>query len=645
MRTGDYFRKFGIRDEETRIALFKKFNVDFSNVQQFNIRENKRIELAKQFPENICFNIKEFNIISEKDRLEIAKSAALQSDQFASKITDFEITSEAGRIELASIVLEHFPEKLCYHFANFEISNERIRFEFAKKLIQRLRMDYCFDEYIPKFKISNEVQRFELAMLAAERGIFGSRPNKYKITNRDLLLSLARVAVQKNACNVADHIYCYKIEDEKNRIEIAELIAQKRGSNISACIHAFCIQDQAALKRIAVYAAEQNPENTAVHIKKYGLIHEQDRIDIAFATVPFFCRKFQDFEISDEAIQKKLTFLSVEHSVSEVIKNITFDKEETRFALAKKCAMYNGKETIEQFYKFKITNKKDILEITWLSLRHSVDIQTGYYFMPKIASLLTELNIKHDITAQLQELKNTYEKYFPAGDLYSAIGDDKQQARWLTFALGSCEIQKLSREELDWIAPHMKKILPLSDLQTKFKLVDILARIAKIPEQRTIFDRVVTKNIFASILITPLISMDVDWVLIEKLNRVQYKELLHIIYECEYSPEEVTRILQHAFSGDVRKNLTIIENIIQLGGTSELRQPIKDLEAILLKLFQKKIPIKPIENFYEELTKAFKNFKEPELLYTYAGKMNELNDPSALAALSTFVENLLEGTF
>ncbi len=633
-----YIRRFQIKDEAKRIALFRSKPKEFYHVfDAFEIQDEAlRFELACENVNFISEYVEKFKIEQMDRRVILAKLAAKSSLNFSVYVQNFNIESEEIRKELALSAAVHFPTFMCKYFKNYKITKESDRLWLAKKALENFkRAEGDFGEYIQHFEITSERDRREMAFLAAEQGLIGSGIRYYGILDQHTLFSLAQVAARTNPEFLGKYFHYYGIKDEKRRIAIAEILASNC-KKFSEEVYKFFIRDQEVLKRLALQAAHKDLR----FIKRFGLKSEKDRFDLALANVPAVCEYIEEFEITDQKALFQIAALTAELSPEMLFMHIAkfnFEIDKKR-EIGRLCARYDGRTTIENIYKLEV-NQDHRMEIIWEVLRVSriEDIYDTYSYSNIYLELYIQLHRSPDISQHLSELKKLWIKTFNTEELFDIIKGDKEIAQWLVFVLGCCYLRLGFSGNHALLLPHLKKIADFPDLQMKYKLADLLLRIAADPEQRNTFHSV-----------DDLVIMKIKFK--DPKHQVGYaRGMYRILYDSDFINEELDPILDHIFAQEnsisILNKTLLIETILDLGGKRLLVAALNQLETLLVQIFQSKVPISNLDNFFERFQSTFGKFRHPKLLYIYAGKSSSLKDQEQMKALATFVDWVMSDTF
>ncbi len=486
------------------------------------------------------------------------------------------------------------------------------------------------------FEISSEKDLREIAFLASEQGLIGRCIGHYGISDQDTLFSLSQAGARTNPKRVAQYFHHFGIKDVKRRIAIAEILASNC-NEFSEHVYKFFIQDQAQLKRLALVAAK----NDLRFIKRYGLKCEKDRIEVALANVPAVCKYIEEFEITDPKALFEIAKLSAELSVETVftdIERFNFDIDSIR-AIGRLCARYDGRYTLGTIYKLKLQNSNHRMEIMWEALKGSSieDIYDIYSYSNVYLELYKKLHSSTDISQHLPELKKLWIETFDTEELFDIIKGDKETAKWLVFVLGCCHLRLDFYENNALLLPHLHRIAAFPDQQMKYKLADLLLTIAADPEQRAIYSS-----------LDDLIILKVKFK--DNKSQVAYtRGMYRIVYDSDFTKEELDSILDHIFAEEnhvsILKKTLLVESILELGGKRMLLGSLNQLDVLLAQAFQKRIPITNLDNFFERFHNTFGKFRDPKLLYIYAGKSASLRDEEQMHALAKFVDWVMSGTF
>ncbi len=660
------FERFGIEDEDKRIELFKisaeKNQKTVYEIEKFNIKdEKKRFILAKWLMQHnhhcdLAKNIQKFQISREEDRLEVAKlEAAKKYGYFSDHVDNYQITLEEDRKELARIALQFSPYIFMQNFKKFQISKEADRIEFAELCMKHLWPGYGsdFGSNIGQFEITDEQARIKLGLEAASKGLLGQDNliMSYEISNEDVIFEMAKLSAVSSSETVAKTVYKYRIRNEKRRIELAKIIACQQNGNISLHIVKFCIRDQEELKNIAIIDTALNAENTSRYIKNYGLINENDRIEVALAAGAQCAPHFNLFEITDMQVHFRIASATASSENTELfihyLRNFKLN-DELWLEIGKLVARHQGN------YLYYLLNWTYFSEITAMSLVWTVirntDFKTTYdnkknycTRLPPCWNLYSPFFYEGANLDHLEELEKVCPESLFAYIEEASCPDDKRiMIKWVIYILGAKLIHNLSEEEFQEVLrnPFIKEIANLSDERLRYKLVDLLVQTKS----------AVPPESFTSLVVNGCYKIDPHKIYNEpKYAPTFLGGLYQIIHDANLTMDQRNNLLDNIFVSnkphEVLKMIRIVQSIFILGGESELTKEKYDLNAILLDLFKKKIPIGDIEQFGDKFQATFGSFCDPNLLFIYGAKVKSISNIPLMQAFVLFVETVLNGTF
>jgi len=101
------------------------------------------------------------------------------------------------------------------------------------------------------------------------------------ITDQNVLVEIAKIAVRQNPSKVSEYIKNFGIQSEEKRIEIAKIAAEIDPGEFLEFIQNYGIRDQDVLVEIAKIVFEKNPRKVSEYIKNFGIQSEEKRIEIA----------------------------------------------------------------------------------------------------------------------------------------------------------------------------------------------------------------------------------------------------------------------------------------------------------------------------------------------------------------------------
>ncbi len=656
------FQKFGIVDEDKRLELFQiaaETAKDIAgSIVKFNITdEKKRILLAKwltKFPRHsIAQYIDKFYIDREEDRLEIAKlDAARERGDFSAHVDNYKISCEEERKVLARIALEHSPTGFCRDFKKFEISNESDRLYFAELVLERLKPGDDFGIDIRRFEITDEQARIKLALKASSKGLASdyNPVDKYDISNEDTLFEMAKLTSVSRPKAVASTIHKYQIQDVMRRIELAKIIACQRDSKISEHIYKFCIHDQNILKEIALLEAPLDGSCTAKNIRKYGLIKESDRIEVALAIGAPCAPYFELFEITDKKVHKRIAAAAAasfdEYCLLNNLNKFTLDGD-SWLEVGKIFARQHGRFLNIFFNTISFENPTTNMKLLWIAIKNTSDFFRSFTHPKNLPSchtlLYRRIFVETDIGPYLIELKKECPTHLFAFIEQAPDPEVKKiRAQWVVFILGAKVIHNLSEEEFQEVLrnPILQEIVKLPDVLLHFKLGDRLVQTKS----------AVPPVSLASLIVNASYDIPKHKIFTEPKNTLTLLNgLYHIFHKTNMTQNERKVLMDHIFISnkplEVLKRIRIVQSIFQLEGESKLQKPVYEIDAILFDLFKQKIPVGVIDQFADKFQATFGNFCDPNLLFIYGAKVRNANDEVLMKAFIKFVETILNGTF
>lgn len=161
-------RSFGNRSTGAEILLQNIYNFRFSNEELFEVAKILATS-SDNGQYQLCENLNKFNIGLEENYLQLAELLTTSDygrESLARNIDKFNITSEQDRLRFANLLTtsDRGRESLAVNFDKFKITSEDDRLKILKLMLANPRgfNIFAIGNNIKKFKITNDIQRYEL---------------------------------------------------------------------------------------------------------------------------------------------------------------------------------------------------------------------------------------------------------------------------------------------------------------------------------------------------------------------------------------------------------------------------------------------------------------------------------------------------
>ncbi len=684
-------KDFRIKDQAIRIEL-AKFAATLcpssvaNHIGKFEINdEEARIDIARviihQAPYAICSFFHKFKIESQAVRIEMALSIAKVSPAISYSIHEFDVPLET-RIKVAELVIENSPVTFSQSIKIYGFADESIRIRLAKLVATHPRSNLAVN--FSFFQISEEKDRFEVAKIAVKYNSDDVKRyfKEFGITNQSHCIEIAKIGIEEDPNFSASFFGDFGIEDENERIGLAKLLAVRNGGDVSHKIRYFSITNQIALKEIALLAARQNGRKTSEYIDDYKIKDENARIEVAFAAGDHIESEIGGYKITSELVKYKIAKNAIEKGdPSKIIHNFIFwgiNDERLRIKIGKIAARRNGPDVIEGLAStLKITDKKIVFKILLMAIQNSEEtfnkLETfsaglNHELIPIFNKLADDNPSLDPILDQLQKIAVKYLREIPWIETIKKnqnLQAKKSLVCWLAYTVALCVEMDIGCDASNWIEKTkcMEAILDYREPQIRYHLSHCLIKIATSPRKRRFYDnlqsRGSTSTTIPALVLTLLKLKNIERFKNKELDnpltlRPMIRALLTVLNEKKLSKDDRSHILRNVFQSDsLSENIQLLKlyhTIIRFDGIEKIKnnQQSKsslELQTIVSELFQNKIPVKEIPDFFNKYQLHFGNFRYADALLVYASGINRLRDQKLLIALAQFVETVLEGSF
>jgi hypothetical protein len=636
--------------------------------------EDLRIEIAKlaaqQDGVEVSEFIKNYGITSQEALVEIAKLAAQQNGWGVSfYIKHYGITSQKDLVEIAKLAAQQSGEGVSFYIQNYGITSQEALVEIAKLAAQQSGAGVS--EFIQRYRITSQEALVEIAKLAAQQSGAGVSKyiQNYGIASQEALVEIAKLAAQQDGREVSYFIKNYGIASQEALVEIAKLAAQQNGAQVSRYIQRYGITSQEALVEIAKLAAQQNGRGVSLYIQNYGIASQEALVEIA-----------------------KIAAQQSGEGVSEFIQNYGITSQEALVEIAKLAAQQDGERVSQLIQNYGITSLPALIDIFLLCVQQNKGlVSTVCFFDVKVREehqghpffrLAKAINmflqgsnmdeISPDISALLCEQKlGALEFLFTRIKGETHPVHQKEMISWFLFSLGCLITSEVSPHD---ITPFLEKILAYRDPSLRFELSRLLPGVCDNPTFKELTDDSPHFLHLPCIYLAALAQnsgAEGAAKSYKKLaetanqrdlfkNRPNQRKLIHmlsaVLNESKLSAEDKLALLTLALSGsseEILNRISAIQGIIQLGeGQSLSRESLAgnaDFDQIFQQLFAAHIPITDVvDGFTEKYEKTFRSFRNPFALFTYAGKLNQLQGSdreTTLALLGRYAAAVLKEEF
>jgi hypothetical protein len=335
--------------KNSMIEFIEKFNAKFpENENQYH--QLKHL-LYEAFPNSneICPQDFETLYVSLKHRsnyqkiLEEICDYLLNDNVRKNNFIEFYNNTKDQKIKLdfgkAIVVFEYLRSLKDLNFSKIESISDRI--EILAKFIVHSSSAYVFFEEFNDFGITDQKGILSLARLAAEKNpqITGIYIDKLGINDVNSFYSIIDLSF-KNYLNSKELLYL--LNDETDKIEVIEEVAKRDGMAAAIWCKFFHIECQKTLVRIARLALQNKSYWTSHYFDRFMIKDENERVDLF---------KF--------AVERK-------SGVYACIDKFNIQNEKTRIELAK-WLIQQGHQISAKIEDFRISNPKDRMEIALLS--------------------------------------------------------------------------------------------------------------------------------------------------------------------------------------------------------------------------------------------------------------------------------------
>lgn len=336
--TGTLYLEIGLYklgNSSDRFELAKKDAIKhpkevFENLDNYNLDENQRFEIAKVIGKPVLNDIKKLDL-TQNHRYELAQLLVkkLQAD-LSPYIEQFDLTNEQN-FELAKEEAGRSTGKVCQYIKNYHLTPEQL-FEVAKIAKSQAL------EFIENFGF-DQSQRFEIAAISR---FVGKNIKKCDLTQEQ------RDEIAKNEAklglNISIYIQDYDL-DENQRFEVAKLAVGNE--RVAPFIKNFDLNQEHRFEIAKLVAKEGAIKGS---IQNFDL-NQIQRFEVAKldAKKGYISDYIEGYELTNEQNFEIAKIAAAKGKITESIKKYNLDQEE-RFAVAKlSAAKQDISESIKEY--------------------------------------------------------------------------------------------------------------------------------------------------------------------------------------------------------------------------------------------------------------------------------------------------------
>ena len=584
-------------------------------------------------------HIKKYGIKDQKALIKIALLAAENNGETSLFIQNYEISEDQeALIKIAKIIAHKDGAAVSRSIRAFGIKDQNALIEIAKLAVRQNGLETT--RYIREYGIKDPQALIEIAKLAFYQNGDGASEviKNYGIKDPKVLIEIAKIAATQNGKEVSRYIKNYEITEQQALIEIAKLAAKQNGFGINLYISLYGIEDQEALITIAKTAASQSGNLISRNIFHYGIKDQRALIEIAKLSAKDdgleTSMYINYYHIEDQEALVEIAKIAVQQPGLEVSQNIRFygiKKETDRFAIFLIALKNNPKSLMALRDYYYLTLPK---EIYFLSQNSTLsELQEGFHWPEEFSPVFKELQQKDPKEEDISFL--IYVRY----KLLQKPLNLKNSDVWSA-------ILKYKDDRMRYELADM--IFDLDEKQAKLYAGTPTSDYLLLPTLFTCFSSKSEEDIknYTEILKEKRILRD------GMLQKALLDALFPLIVQSHFKPNEVMKLLETAFKGNIKSNLYSIQGILSCGGEDFLRKEAQnenpDLEVAYQAAFARTIPIKPVKEFATKYERTFGRCALPPAPLTYAGRLRQLprnEQELALPALGSFVHSVLEGDY
>lgn len=613
-------------------------NNDLDDRSRFEVAR-KMAEFESDYRPALVKRIREFRIMQEKDRFEIACIAAKYRG-LAANIENFQL-SEEHRIDIAEIVAKNHPDLLIKFFPNFNLNSEEACFQLAKTIAQQ----NCklISENIALFNLSEE-HSFVIAQLIAakeeEETSLGKNLSSFNITDKQHLLVVIDLLLSNSEERSAlcEHINLLNLSKEEELKIIHTIIEHHGADGIADNIRVFQLTDDEIIS-IAYEIFNEQPLALIENIGEFNL-SQKDQLHFAWETARFN---------SD--------------LLSENIGQFNALPDEARLALAKYSASKGDITVLMNWGAYNLDAKEEIV-FTILRIQPEFSNEIFQHFFMDVDPI--EGEDFEDIKKLVEESQSSDVKVW--WNSFKIVVANIQDSQMKLCADYAKLILKLENPNLRYLLSELlwkyKLPEPLSDGKDHTKLLNLivqpLTRIASLSELET------------SKIWSVLGSKEYR----ENGKREKAMKGLFSLLECDtFKPAEKKTLLNHIFDNNEKipayNALHMLAAIIDTDNammlmvsdtehltkeqnekstkagneTAGLRQPI-NFTSTLQAIFKKAIDLESSDDFEKKYDASFGKARNPIALLAYAANLtNDISGEKTLPDLKKFTVSVLNGTY
>lgn len=536
-----------------------------------------------------------------------------------------------------------------------------------------------------------------------------------------IVIALVKEAVLKpGGARVSEHMLRYNITNEVDRIEIAKIAAQQDGLELAKYLPRYNITDQRALEELAFLAIAQNPD-ASEYIPNFNISDQKILFKLAMLSASLSGRKTSVFiagyNIADEEDKFKIALRAARQDgagTSQFLSKYQIKDPEKRFKILLECIKSSPNEGIGfacQLLRPPYRNFREILEDAYYTLKIQNE-NTNLDFPSEISQIKNDFKSKHtevDLDGMLNkiqeedplpprdlfrwllciscayDLRNIVQENWPEVNLDKIFR--KMESKdlfvqrnlfiWLTWTVAQLTVHKVKGERLKELVEKgvLQEIAEYRDPMKRYQLGMLLLEVATQDKAWEFYQKkqwvahAKIPALFLASLAKDGISEDILNKCIEDISsnrqfriaansRILINTLQMIaLDENDLTNKDKEHLIQLITpSNSSQWDLKKMQALQGIAGANVERLQMdhmnafhNDLEILYMEAFKDKIPVSDIENFSEKYASHFSKFlRQPEAILIYASRLNTLpagDRKKGLDLLATYVRDVLEDQF
>lgn len=622
-------KKFGIltNNQLFDILTFVAKNNPFiviSNIKNFDSLDKKKIVEIYQVaalhqPRKMIRLLKDFPL-APKEAYEILKICIKQEavEELLRSLDAFSFLTNDQIIEILMLGALEDPHEIANNIPKFTFLNDETRFNICKAC---LKGSGRFLDYFKNFRIEDEMQRFELAIIGAkyQPASIADKMEVFRLSEK-LMLEVIKLVIPGNVETIINNLDKFTIINPKTRVEITRLCAINDGNMTVIYLKKLAIKDPEALFDILMLCLLRSD----TEVNSYQVIY-----------------LFQDFadEMKIDALKNMVDVEYLDAILSEEYDPNAFD--DSAFSECKKfLGLYAEKNGLEHLFGKLIDN---IMKIQ--------NPQVKFQNISWLANTMILINAFKNFGRLSQESL----QWLAAQELMNSIADFAKPAIRLQLSICAAQVASTHLGRDGFIHLNNK---PLNQNKEKLKIA--------------VWTK--SKNILVPLLCTALINRE-DNDLFERLksfakeldkqgcfNEKEYSQILvetliFIVQDENFTSDQKMLVLERMLtekmdvndkdSRQILKNLYAINSILFFKESIRLLDSSKTLVEISEEVFCEIFSCENIENFAFKYDKIFRSSRYPSAVLIYGSKIASIayKEKDASLCFVKYLTSTLNETF